>query len=144
MTKTSRREQPEQQAAVIAIRRSRTDIQVCLIRRKGADIWGIPKGFVDPGDTPQDAALTEAWEEAGLSGTIVGDVVGTYEYRKWGSAFTVAVYVMDVQVQEKTWEEMRFRERRWMSLDEASALLAGHPVHSLFERIRSGLADGTR
>jgi 8-oxo-dGTP pyrophosphatase MutT (NUDIX family) len=32
----------------------------------GTSRWDLPKGMADPGEDPRDAALREAWEEAGL------------------------------------------------------------------------------
>ena len=55
-----------EQAGVIAFRRKKSGIEICLIRNKGSRKWKIPKGFVDPGETPEQAALKEAWEEAGI------------------------------------------------------------------------------
>jgi 8-oxo-dGTP pyrophosphatase MutT (NUDIX family) len=81
-----------EQAAAIAVRRNGGTLQVCLIRKKGSKTWGIPKGLVDPGDTHEETALNEAWEEAGLQGRLIGDAVGIYEYEKWNTTFAVAVY----------------------------------------------------
>lgn len=114
-------------------------VEVCLIRRKDSASWGIPKGFIDPGDTAEEAALTEAYEEAGLEGTLLGDPIGTYQYKKWNVQLTVAVYVMDVRVEEPAWDEMTFRERRWCSFDESRALLANHPVRHLLDAARERL-----
>jgi 8-oxo-dGTP pyrophosphatase MutT (NUDIX family) len=130
------------QAAVIAFRRHREELEVCLIRRKDSQKWGIPKGFIDPGVSPEQAGLTEAVEEAGLCGQIIGQVVGMYEYEKFGSPCMVAVYVMQVLEQRRDWREMKLRERRWFSLDEAAALLASHSVASLWDRISERLASG--
>src|SRR5688500_5750748 len=99
----SRREQ----AGVIPFRRKKGTIEVCLIRNKRRKKWKIPKGFVDPGETSQQAALKEAWEEAGLRGRIIGDTIGSYEYDKWGLDLTVAVYLMEVNDVEDEWEESR-------------------------------------
>ena len=74
----------------------------CVIRRKDANKWGIPKGLVDPGDTHEETALNEAWEEAGINGRLLGAAIGTYRYRKWGTRLTVAVYVMEVLEQAPT------------------------------------------
>jgi phosphohistidine phosphatase len=125
-----------QQAAAIPIRRYRGKLQVCLIRRKKSKSWGIPKGVVDPGDTRRETALNEAWEEAGLSGRLLEKSVGRYEYVKWGTTLTVAVYLMQVLAQETTWEEDSFRERLWTSFDDGAQLLRGHPVRRLLHRAR--------
>ena len=80
-----------EQAAAIPIRRAGRALQICVIRRKDANKWGIPKGLVDPGDTHEQTALNEAWEEAGINGRLLGAAIGTYRYRKWGTRLTVAV-----------------------------------------------------
>jgi 8-oxo-dGTP pyrophosphatase MutT (NUDIX family) len=136
----SNRVSKPRQSAVIPLRRTTQGVQVCLIRRKGSVTWGIPKGFIDPGDTREQAALKEACEEAGLDGQLIGECIGTYDYEKRGANFTVAVYLMDVLEERSTWLEMRFRERRWGSLEEAALLLTGHPVRPLLDRVRGHLA----
>ena len=67
----SRKQKLPEQVAVIALRRTDDLVHMCLIRRKGSRKWGIPKGFVDASDTPEEAALNEACEEAGLTGHLV-------------------------------------------------------------------------
>ena len=123
-----------EQAAAIPVRRMSRGLQVCVIRRKDANNWGIPKGLVDPGATHEETALNEAWEEAGLEGRLLGAAIGTYRYRKWGTRLTVAVYVMELIQQAPTWEESAFRERRWVPFAEAGVLLAEHPVAPLLDR----------
>lgn len=130
-----------QQAAAIPVRRKSNAIEVCLIRRKGSASWGIPKGSVDPGDTHETTALKEAWEEAGISGRLIGASLGTYEYAKWNTTFEVVVYLMEVLEQHPTWQEARFRERRWTSFGEAAALLAAHPARIFLDRAKSAWGD---
>ena len=108
---------------------------MCLIRRKDSSKWAIPKGFIDRGDTPEQAALNEAHEEAGLSGRLLGESIGTYEYEKGGTRLRVAVFLMEVLEEQPTWLEMSFRERRWLSVDEASTLLEDHCVWSLLDAL---------
>ena len=70
------------QAAVIPVRRVIDGtVQVCLIRRTNSEKWGIPKGYIERGDDWREAAQGEAREEAGLDGRLVGEPIGTYEYR---------------------------------------------------------------
>jgi 8-oxo-dGTP pyrophosphatase MutT (NUDIX family) len=125
------------QVAAIPVRTSDSRAKVCIIRRKSSRKWGIPKGFIDPGHSREQAALTEAYEEAGLSGEIIGKSIGTYDYKKGSVTLTVAVFLMQVSEEHPTWPEMDFRERRWCSLTEARSLLKNHKVRPLLERIRS-------
>ena len=126
-----------QQAGVIAIRRSADGFEVCLIRRRESRGWGIPKGMVERGETHEETALNEAWEEAGLKGRLIGDAIGTYEYEKWDLGLVVAVYLMDVLEEYEDWEEAHYRDRTWRSLREAVSMLADHPVIPLLERVRT-------
>jgi 8-oxo-dGTP pyrophosphatase MutT (NUDIX family) len=128
-----------QQAAVLAVRKSGADMEVCLIRRRGAGAWGIPKGFIDQGDSPEETALNEAWEEAGIHGQLVGEAIGTYEYAKSGTRLTVAVYVMRVVEELTTWPEMRLRERRWVPMGEVASALKRHPVWPLLDHVSDRL-----
>ena len=124
---------------MIALRRAGGDVEICLIRRKESRRWGIPKGMVERGDTLEETALNEAWEEAGLKGRLIGESIGTYEYEKWDLHLVVAVYVMDVLEELADWEEAHFRERTWISLGEAAAMLADHPALPLLKRVRPAL-----
>ena len=123
-----------QQAAVIPFRRGNRGVEVFLIRRRSSESWGIPKGMVDPGDTPEDTAHTEAWEEAGIHGRLIGKPIGVYGYRKWGMSLEVSVYVMEVREAEPRWPESYFREREWFPVKAAFALLDEHPVRPLLDR----------
>ena len=119
------------QVAVVPFRRNDGEIEICLIRRQDSRKWGIPKGFIDRGYSAEEAALTEAFEEAGLKGEILADAIGTYEYKKWQVRLVVAVYIMKVHDVETKWPEKSFRERKWASVEKAAELLEKHPVHPL-------------
>ena len=71
------------QAGVIAYRIRRGVVQVLLMTSRDTGRWIIPKGNIKPGTTPSKAAAQEAFEEAGVKGTIVSSTpLGVYTYAK--------------------------------------------------------------
>ena len=100
----------------------------------------FPRGLSIQVTPFRGAALREALEEAGLHGTLVGPRVGTFQQTKWGTEYTVEMYLMDVSQVDETWDEQDVRQRRWCSGDAALVLLKGHPVvelfHTAIERLR--------
>lgn len=128
-------ESAPQQAAAIPWRRSGgMSVEVCLIRRRHKPNWGIPKGYIER-QSWREAALNEAYEEAGLRGQLIGDSIGTYLHKKGVVILTVVVFAMEVLEELPDWPEMRWRERRWCSLEEASERLAKHPARRLLDGI---------
>ena len=132
-----------QQAGVIPFRRQSGTTQFCLVTTSGGGKWTFPKGIVDPGDTVRGAALREAIEEAGLHGELVGSPVGTFQQIKWGTTFTVEMYLMKVSQVDETWDEQDVRQRRWCTGPEALTLLRGRPVVDLFGTAITRLDQGS-
>ena len=56
--------------------------EVLLTRLRERD-WDIPGGAVDPGETPEAAAVREVWEETGARVEIVAQI-GTQELKLFG------------------------------------------------------------
>src|SRR6187401_2866899 len=101
------------QACAVPYRITAGQIEVCVVTSMKKRRWTFPKGIIEPGETPTQAALKEAWEEAGLRGTISGPTLGSYERAKWGSPLAVACYLMQVEREFKVWPESALRERTW-------------------------------
>jgi putative (di)nucleoside polyphosphate hydrolase len=48
----------------VVLLNDRQEVFVC--HATGTSRWDLPKGISDPGETPIEAAVREAWEETGL------------------------------------------------------------------------------
>ncbi len=68
-----------------------------------------------------------------LQGRVEGRLLGHYTYSKWGSALTVAAYLMRVVQEAETWEEARWRRRRWFRPGRARAKIARRRQAELLE-----------
>ena len=113
--------------------------QVLLIRRYDRTDWGIPKGHVDPGHTPAEAAAIEAHEEAGVEGDLSPEPLGSFTYEKapLGTCL-VQVYALRVTTEHPTWREQSIRERRWFDADEAARTVGRPAVAALVRRATQG------
>ena len=110
------------QASAVPFRRAgERASEFCLITSISSGRWGFPKGLIDPGETPIEAGLKEAHEEAGLHGQILGEPLGEYQYAKWGSMLSVTAYLMEVSRADAQWLEADRRQRQWVSAESAAA-----------------------
>jgi 8-oxo-dGTP pyrophosphatase MutT (NUDIX family) len=102
--------EPHRQAAALPVRRGR----VCLITSRNGKRFIIPKGWIESGQSAGETALQEAWEEAGLVGSLEREPIGTYLYEKDGEGYHVTVFLMKVTSVAQDWPERDFRERSWV------------------------------
>ena len=115
---------PVDQACAIPFRWRQKSLEFCLITTRRTGRWGFPKGQIEVDDTEQETALKEAYEEAGVSGQIIGDSLGAYAHRKKRVLLLdVAVYLMQVEQCDDTWPEKHLRQRRWVSAKKALSMI---------------------
>ncbi len=103
-------------------------VQVLLITSRGSGRWIVPKGWPVDGQTPGDAALTEAWEEAGVVGKVDWRPLGLFSYRKMIAEdddlpCVAMVYPVRVKSLAKTFPEAQERKRRWVSRKKAAQMV---------------------
>ena len=103
------------QAAAIPMRGGR----VYLVTSSSGGRWVVPKGHLEPGKTAGQIALQEAWEEAGLTGVLLPEPVGSYLYTKYGNTYHVIVFAMEVTQVADDWPERTMRHRVWVDPGEA-------------------------
>lgn len=88
--------------------------RVCLVNSRSGQRWVVPKGSIDPGQTAGEAALVESWEEAGLSGELSHEPVGSFTYDKFGTTCHVTLFVLLVTQVAEDWPEKGQRHRLWL------------------------------
>lgn len=115
------------QFAALCYRKRKSELQICLVTSRTSKRWIIPKGWPMHNQTPAEAAATEAWEEAGLSGKCYDVCLGVYSYTKQHKegALTILtlVYPMKVNNVHSTWPEAHQRKRQWMTPRKAARKL---------------------
>jgi phosphohistidine phosphatase len=112
-----------EKAAVIPYRIRKARLEVALVTTSSGKRWSVPKGSIDEGEHPRDAAIREAEEEAGLKGVVARRPLGRYRHVTDSGRCHVEVYVMRVTKVLEHWLEDDLRRRRWMKTRKAAAFL---------------------
>ncbi|MEL6801917.1 MAG: NUDIX hydrolase [Pseudomonadota bacterium] len=103
-------------------------LKVALVTSRHSKRWILPKGWPVNGATPAAAAAREAYEEAGLEGTVRDICLGVYSYqkrRKGAAALpcVVAIFPMEVTKRHTNWPEAHERILTWVTPCEAADLV---------------------
>jgi 8-oxo-dGTP pyrophosphatase MutT (NUDIX family)/Mg-chelatase subunit ChlD len=130
------------QSGVIPYRVTDQGIEVLLITSRRTGSWSVPKGLIEPGWTPLDAALKEAWEEAGVRGVAAPDPLGSYEHVKRGRTIAVSLYLLRVESVSESWPERRSRKREWLAVEKAAAAVENPGLRDLLASVPAALGPG--
>jgi len=101
-------------------------IEILLVTSRETRRWVIPKGWPIAGLAPDASAAQEAFEEAGVQGTVESSAIGVFHYVKRRKGRTarmcrVEVFALKVESEAQTWPELAERSRRWFTAEEAAA-----------------------
>ncbi len=113
-----------------------------LITSRRTGRWIFPKGDIEPGMTPWESAAEEAMEEAGVTGQIAVEPVGSYRSSAsadGSSLVDVDLYPLLVENQLDVWKEMDQRLRHWAVLPEARRLLNDSALSRLASKLQTQL-----
>jgi 8-oxo-dGTP pyrophosphatase MutT (NUDIX family) len=125
-------------------RRQPAGIEVAIIRPRGTERWQLPKGLVDPGEPPEQAARREVREEAGIVGEVVAPIQ-TINYWYVGADRdgqrvrfhkTVHFFLLTFHSGDVTNHDHEVAEARWMPIDEALERLAFRNERHVVEKGR--------
>jgi 8-oxo-dGTP pyrophosphatase MutT (NUDIX family) len=120
-------------AAAICYTRDSGEVQFLLVRTRARTTWTFPKGRIEPGEIPKEAAAREAREEAGVTGEVASIPLTRYRYPAWGPPQTpqevcVEAYLIEVQPDKAPREHEPIRTPTWYNPAEAvTRLKQGRP-----------------
>lgn len=114
------------------------------IDRRGRLVWSLPKGHVERGETPAEAAIREVAEETGITGRVVAPL-GTIDF--WFVADdrrvhkTVHHFLLLAEAGRLSDADVEVAEVSWVPLEEVPTRLAYPTERELVARVPELLAD---
>lgn len=107
-----------------------------ITARDNPDHWLFPKGHIDGAEDPEDAAIRELREEAGVEGEFVGRI-GAASYQHRGEEIEVTFFLIRAVAQG---ENAEGRTCRWLPYREARALLSFENVRAVLDAAANSLS----
>ncbi len=97
----------ETSCGALVVRNMENELNILLIKNRGGNYWGFPKGHNENGETLEETALREISEETGLEIELKEGFKGNTSYRKEnGNTKNVTYFIAeplskDINIQEE-------------------------------------------
>ena len=125
--------------------------EMAIVSVKPKMRWQLPKGIVDPGETPEVTAVRDVREEAGIETDLLA-LIETIEY--WYRAVRygkpvryhkfVHFYLLQYRGGDVSDHDHEVQEARWVGFDKAIEMLAFESERRVVEEAREMIAAMTR
>ena len=114
------------QAAGGAVLRDRAGggVELCVVHRPKYDDWSLPKGKLDRGESFEDAAVREVWEETGLRCRLLQELTPTTYTDAKGRPKIVRYWLMEPLADTGFTPNDEVDELRWLEIPAAAALMS--------------------
>jgi 8-oxo-dGTP diphosphatase len=128
----------------VAYRWQDLDSEIAIVSVKPSLRWQLPKGIVDPGESPEVTAVREVREEAGIETDLLS-LIETIEYwfrsTKYGKPIRfhkfVHFYLLSYRSGDVTNHDHEVAEARWVHVEEAMEMLAFKSERQVVEKAKA-------
>ncbi len=110
----------EKSCGAVIFRRDGGQLRFLIVKNKKGRNWGFPKGHVELGESEEQTALREVWEETGLNVRICRGFRAVSRYSLWNCASKrVVFFLAESRSGEVTVQEEEIERARWLSYPTA-------------------------
>lgn len=111
-------------AGGVIYRKKDSSVEIALIAVKGGNVWCLPKGIVDKGESLETTAVREVFEETGLKGIIVeklGEISYWYYIKEEEARCrkTVHFFLIEYESGDTSQHDFEVDLVSWFPIDDA-------------------------
>lgn len=105
--------------------------KLVMISSQSSGAWILPKGGWEQDESAQEAAAREAYEEAGVLGTLKHALPDVRFASKKGGRCRMVLFMMDVTDLLDRWPESQQRRRALLSVEEVGGCVLASTLHKV-------------
>lgn len=125
----------------VIFRKNNAFIEIALVAVKGGKVWCLPKGNVDKGEKPDETAVREVSEEAGLKGRIIEKLgeINYWYYLKEKEAKcrkTVHFFLLEYESGDISKHDWEVDNAVWFQIDDALKIASHKNEREIIEKAR--------
>lgn len=149
-SRSGRRHSPtveETSAGGLVIDFDRDPISTVIIGRydrRGRMVWSLPKGHIEAGETKEQTAAREIWEETGITGRVIGEL-GSIDFTFVADGRrihkTVHHFILERTGGEVNTDDVEVADVAWVALSDVAARLTYADERRLMEKVPRLLAE---
>jgi 8-oxo-dGTP pyrophosphatase MutT (NUDIX family) len=133
-------------AGGVIYRKIDSSVEVALTSRQQGQVWCLPKGLVDRGESLEQTAVREVREETGLEGRVIGKIgqINYWYYSREEQVRifkTVHFYLLECLGGNPEEHDFEVDEVRWFPLEEAGRVLSYKSERETVEKAGVMLAE---
>ncbi|MFH1426403.1 MAG: NUDIX hydrolase [Candidatus Kerfeldbacteria bacterium] len=113
-------------------------VELYLIHRPRYDDWSVPKGHIDEGETPLQAALREVAEETGMHCSVERPLPPYFYQTPGGENVAVHFYEMKMIGEGHDMHDDEVDKGEWKSPEEAMSLISYPSLKTYITELYSG------
>lgn len=132
-------------AGGVCYKKENGKIFVVIYKPEGRNTWQLPKGWIDEGETSQEAAFREVKEEGGVEGKILKKIDTQKFFYTWDGERrfkTVTYYLMEYlrgDTKDHGWEA---EKAEWVEINEAIGRLTFVGEKEIVKKAKSLIVEG--
>jgi 8-oxo-dGTP pyrophosphatase MutT (NUDIX family) len=137
----------EVSAGGVLFRRTEQGVEILLAARRtrsGDLVWGLPKGLVEKGESPEETAVREVLEETGFEGKLqdsLGEIGYWYVWEGVRVRKTVHFFLMEAIGGDASRRDLEMEDVAWFPLPEVEETAGFASEKQVIARARQRLEE---